>query len=109
MRVWDIHPKKLCRQHLLGEHLELHAIWVILTHKKAGYSRHPETLRWKGKLRALYKRHNLLVDEIKNRGYVHKSNLEKKLATGLETQNEYVDSYYEQIRILKEKKCQCDV
>jgi hypothetical protein len=109
LRIWDIPPQKLCRQHLLGEHRELHAIWVVLTQNKLGYSRHPETLRWRGKLHALYIRHSLLVNEIKNRGYEHKSNLEKKLATGLKTQSEYVDSYDEQIRILKGKKCHCDV
>ncbi len=31
MRIWDIPPKLLCRNHLLGEHRELHAIWSILT------------------------------------------------------------------------------
>jgi hypothetical protein len=25
MRIWDIEPRKLCRNHLLGEHRELHA------------------------------------------------------------------------------------
>ena len=109
MRIWDIPPKKLCRPHLLGEHRELHAIWVVLTQNKVGYSHHPETLRWQGKLHALYKRHSLLVKEMKDRGYKHKSDLAKKNATGLEVQNEYVDSYDEQIRILKKKKCKCDV
>src|SRR6185312_17174317 len=62
MRVWDLPPRILCRQHLLGEHLELHAIWAVLTKGRKGYSRHPETLRWKGKLKALYKRHELQVE-----------------------------------------------
>ena len=59
MRVWDIHPKHLCRKHLLAEHRELHGLWNILTkHKgRGGYSRHPETLRWVGKLKALCLRH----------------------------------------------------
>jgi hypothetical protein len=47
MRIWDIPPRALCRQHLLGEHRELHAVWAVLTQGKSGYSRHPETLRWK--------------------------------------------------------------
>lgn len=34
MRIWDIPPDKLCRNHLLGEHNELHAIWNILTLEK---------------------------------------------------------------------------
>ena len=57
MRIWDFPANKLCTKHLLGEHCELHALWNILTQNKSGYSRHPETLRWKGKLAALYLRH----------------------------------------------------
>ena len=75
MRIWDISPKKLCRNHLLGEHRELHAIWVVLVRHKKGYSRHPETLRWKNKLAALYARHELLVMEMTARGYRHYSSL----------------------------------
>lgn len=50
MRVWDIEPRFLCRQHLLAEHRELHGLWNILTKHggTGGYSRHPETLRWVG-------------------------------------------------------------
>ena len=33
MRVWDISTEKLCKNHLLGEHRELHAIWNIFAHK----------------------------------------------------------------------------
>jgi len=31
MRIWDLPVKDLCKNHLLGEHRELHAIWSILT------------------------------------------------------------------------------
>ena len=54
----------LCRGHLLGEHRELHAVWAVLTKDKRGYSRHPETLRWRGRLRALFLRHASLVEEM---------------------------------------------
>lgn len=82
MRIWDIEPKYLSRNHLLGEHRELHAIWIILTTDKGGsYRNHPEVLRWKGKLLALFKRHKELVLEMENRGFKHKSNFFKsKLA-----------------------------
>lgn len=73
MRIWDISPKKLCRPHLLGEHRELHAIWSVIVNGKKGYSRHPETLRWKGKLKALFGRHEALVVEMSNRGFQHRS------------------------------------
>ena len=69
MRIWDIPPDKLCRNHLLGEHSELHAIWSILTKDKKGFARHPETLRWKGKLKALYIKHEIIVQEMKKRGF----------------------------------------
>jgi hypothetical protein len=109
MRIWDIKPGRLCRNHLLGEHRELHAIWVILSRNKKGYSRHPEVLRWKGKLRALYLRHALLVDELKKRAYCHHSPLDKSLATGRATQLEFIDPYRKQLRIIRGKKCGCKV
>ena len=109
MRIWDISPKKLCRNHLLGEHRELHAIWSVLVNGKKGYAHHPETLRWKGKLKALYGRHDALVVEMSNRGYRHCSPLAKRSATGTAKQTIYVDSPRKQIVILRNKGCQCDV
>ncbi len=109
MRIWDIPPSKLCRVHLLGEHRELHAIWSILVNDKQGYSRHPETMRWKGKLRSLYMRHQKLVKEMRKRGYNHKSPLPISKAHGIATQKDFVNSYKEQIQILKSKKCSCDL
>jgi len=109
MRIWDLPPEILCRKHLLGEHRELHAIWSILTNDKTGYSRHPEVIRWRGRLKALYLRHQILVKEMGNRGYRHNSPLLKKLATGLAKQDLQVDSYEEQIRNLKGKQCGCKV
>ncbi|MDD5568169.1 MAG: pyrimidine dimer DNA glycosylase/endonuclease V [Candidatus Omnitrophica bacterium] len=109
MRIWDIEPARLCRNHLLGEHRELHAIWSILTKNKKGYSRHPETLRWKGKLKALYLRHELLVKELKIRAYQHKSDLAKHFVSGSSRQNQFINSYKEQLSILKRKKCGCRI
>lgn len=109
MRVWDIPVSKLCRQHLLGEHRELHGLWNILTtHQgRGGYSQHPETRRWVGKLRALYLRHEDLVKEMKKRGYIHKSPLDKTLATGSKTQNVLLDSLAQQEELLRKKPCSC--
>jgi hypothetical protein len=107
MRIWDIPPNRLCRNHLLGEHRELHAIWSIINKNKKGYSRHPETVRWKGKLKALYLRHEKLVKEMTKRGYNHNSNLDKRLAAGSHRQTEYIDPYKKQFKILKNKKCGC--
>lgn len=109
MRIWDIPPDKLCRQHLLGEHRELHAIWSILTKNKKRYSNHTETVRWGGRLKALYLRHEKIVQEMKKRGHNHYSPLDARFATGKSKQNQFVNSYKEQINILKNKKCRCKV
>lgn len=109
MRVWDIHPKHLCRKHLLAEHRELHGLWNILTKHKSesGYSRHPETLRWVGKQKALYNRHEILVKEFSRRGYKHFTPLDKRRATGLGSQKVFIDTIREQKIILKKKPCDC--
>lgn len=107
MRIWDLPPQRLCRQHLLGEHRELHAIWTILTAGRKGYSHHPETKRWQGKLKALYLRHELLTKEMAKRGYKHLSPLNKKLARGNVKQDFYIDSLSKQKSILLDKPCSC--
>jgi len=107
MRIWDIAPDRLCRNHLLGEHRELHAIWSILTKGKKGYSRHPEVLRWKGRLKALYLRHEKLVKELKRRKYKHKSPLSVKLAKGRAKQDTLVTPVKKQIELLRKKHCKC--
>ena len=83
MRIWDIDPGFLNDQSLLGEHRELHGIASILIHHKKGYSRHPETLRWRDHLPALAQRHGLQVAEMRLRGFNHHSPLpEVSGATG---------------------------
>ncbi|MDD5340692.1 MAG: pyrimidine dimer DNA glycosylase/endonuclease V [Candidatus ainarchaeum sp.] len=109
MRIWDLGPGRLCRSHLLGEHRELHAIWSILTKGKKGYSRHPETLRWKGRLKALYARHTALVREFAERGYIHRSPLDKRLARGAAVQTVFVDTPANQRAILRRKRCGCRI
>ena len=109
MRIWDITPSKLCRNHLLGEHRELHAMWTVITENKKGYSLHPETIRWKGKLMAMYLRHDRLVAEMTKRGYNHHSPLDKKKAIGKSKQDTFVDKPEKQVQILKQKGCSCKV
>lgn len=105
MRIWDqIHPSKLCKNHLLGEHRELHAIWNILTMDKKGYRNHPEVKRWENNLDALCLRHDLLVTEMLYRDYNHKSDL------NYEYQNDRIyfpEPWDDQIASLKAKKCKC--
>lgn len=110
MRVWDIHPKHLCRKHLLAEHRELHGLWNILIKHKGkgvGYSHHPETLRWVGKQKALYQRHEALVKEFIRRGYKHYTPLNKKFAIGKGGQKVFIDTIKEQKIILRNKPCEC--
>jgi hypothetical protein len=107
VRIWDVAPADLCRQHLLGEHRELHGLWNILTRGLRGYAAHPETKRWEGKLAALYRRHEAQVTEMARRGYRHASPLDAALATGGDRQDAFVDSPEVQRRILASKSCEC--
>lgn len=109
MRIWDLEPSILCRQHLLGEHRELHALWTIISEGRGGYRNHPETKRWVGKLPALRKRHEKLVEEMKKRGYNHHSSIEQTPTEGLDKQDEFVHTFEEQVEIIKNKKCDCNV
>lgn len=108
MRIWDLPPHELCRQHLLGEHRELHALWSILRYDKQGYRRHPETIRWEGKLPALRVRHDKLVAEMTRRGYVHTSPLpDADGVVGSSVQAVFVDDVASQRALLQAKGCGC--
>ena len=109
VRIWDVAPRELCRVHLLGEHRELHGLWNIHTLGKRGYRAHPETVRWEGKLAALFARHESLVAEMERRGYRHSSPLDPSLATGSPVQDAFIDPPEAQLRILRQKPCACPV
>lgn len=102
MRIWDIQPGYLNRQSLLGEHRELHGIVSIISNKKKGYSRHPETLRWYGHGWALKIRHQQLVAEMNLRGYKDKSPVFTRSGKGTWPES-YIDEPYQQFNILREK------
>lgn len=70
MRMWMVNPEILCRQHLLGEHLETHMFLTVIKEGKNldGYI--------KGNLleaESLFGRHMVLSNEMISRGYNHKS------------------------------------
>lgn len=69
MRMWDIEPSRMCRQHLLGEHVELHMIVSINKGKNM------EGFYTKGLVDTdqLVSRHETLVAEMKVRGMKHLS------------------------------------
>lgn len=73
MRIWDVAPRTLCDAHLLGEHREGHAVFAVIAGGREGYRRHPETVRWVGKLPALAARHRRVVNEMRRRGFRHAS------------------------------------
>ena len=72
MRMWNINPKKLCKNHLLGEHVEMHKLVGNLTKGRSiqGYINLGLV-----EVHNIRKRHNELAVEMKRRGYNHKSPL----------------------------------
>ena len=72
MRMWMVSPRKMCRKHLLGEHVEIHMAVATLRLGKsvAGFLE-------KGllELSSLRSRHDDLVAEMLRRGYRHNSPL----------------------------------
>jgi len=108
MRIYDIPLRELCDNHLLGEHRELHAIYSVIANNKKGYSKHPETLRWRNKLPALCARHGEQMLEMSRRGWVHRSPLADTDMTGHQTvQDELINTIDEQRKLLAGKPCQC--
>lgn len=107
MRVWDqIAPSNLCRQHLLGEHREIHGIWTALTESGAGYQHHPEVKRWRGYEHGLLRRHNKVVEEMEVRGYQHRSPLPNVPICGNTGNPPPLD---DQVEVLLGKGCDCEV
>ena len=102
MRIWDVHPGYLNDLSLLGEHRELHGIVSIIINNKQGYSRHPETLRWKGCGWALARRHRTLSAEMALRGFVDKTPVRLRANPG-NWPEDYIDSPQRQFGLLAEK------
>lgn len=105
MRIWDVSPKLLCRKHLLACHYELHTIHSVLLNGKKGYSKHPETVRWTGKLAALAAKHDDLVAEMTARGFNHSSPL--PVVSDEPNQDVRLLSDGEQIELLQHKCGDC--
>jgi pyrimidine dimer DNA glycosylase len=90
VRIWNLPCRDLDSQHLLGEHRELHGLWSILVREaeqrqtgersRIGYASHPETARWRGRLGAVFLRHEEEVEEMLRRGFTgHKTPLDRTL------------------------------
>lgn len=72
--MWMVKPEILCRQHLLGEHKELHQLIGSLRKNKS-VKGHIE--KGQVEIHNIKKRHEQLVKELKKRGYNHNSPLKK--------------------------------
>ena len=72
MRMWMVDPKKMCRKHLLGEHVEIHMMVGTINKGRsiAGFLERgllePQNAR---------SRHDSLAAEMESRGYLHGSPL----------------------------------
>jgi len=75
MRMWMVNPKIMCRQHLLGEHAEIHMFVGAIDR---GYSVKGYLERGLLEVHNLYERHKELVREMKRRKYRHNSEIDKK-------------------------------
>ena len=68
MRMWKVHPSLLCNKHLLGEHVEMHMFAGSIRCGKSvkGYIENdllePQNIK---------KRHDMLAQEMINRGMHH--------------------------------------
>lgn len=72
MRMWGIDPKKLCRKHLLGEHVEMHMFAGTIN---KGISIVGYLSRGLVNPQEIESRHSLLSEEMQRRGYNHNSPL----------------------------------
>lgn len=105
MRVWDkIEPSRLCKKHLLAEHRETLCIWSVITNNKKGYSKHPETVRFRNNLNALVYRHIKLVHEATKRGYNFK---DLPNSTDIPAFNVMPKPWDDQEKSLSCKECDC--
>ena len=70
MRMWQVSPQFMCRNHLLGEHCEYHK------HRHTFEKKHSKTKYIENNClepKSMESRHNELVKEMQSRGYNHNS------------------------------------
>lgn len=101
VRIWCVPVSELDRQHLLGEHAELHCIVGALLGKYKAFQNRPQTLRFRGRIEQLYFRHGEQVLEIQKRGYNHNSPLPASREPYVCTKEEYKRDHAE---LLKRQK-----
>lgn len=72
MRMWNVNPKRMCDQHLLGEHVECHMFVATLNQGKSVRGYLDNGLL---EVHNLKKRHEELSEEMERRGMKHQSKL----------------------------------
>lgn len=81
-RMWGVDPQLLCREHLLGEHREMHQeVGQIRAGNLASVRGHADHGQVDTSL--LQQRHDELVAEMKRRGYNHNSPMDYDDELGL--------------------------
>ncbi len=76
MRMWNINPELLCRQHLLGEHLEMHMFLGCIKENKniKGFIKNGLV-----EINNIINRHNEIMNEMIKRNWNHKSPIDGNL------------------------------
>ena len=99
MCIWDINPGYLNNRSLLGEHVEIHKIFSMINKNKVEQYK---IKKWKKYRWALMKRHDIIVSEMKIRGFNHYSPIFSDINI-FKWPKEYLVSPRKQFDILKEK------
>lgn len=108
MRQWLVNPKIMCRNHLLGEHLEVHMfIGAILEGKKVKGFLDNNLLE----PLSLFDRHEKLVKEMIRRGYNHKSPIDVEVFASIKKilPEEYLSKKIDRSKSLQELISRCNV
>lgn len=97
--MWMVDPRIMCRQHLLGEHLETHMFLSVI--KKGcislgGYIRHNLL-----EVCSLKTRHDALAAEMMRRGYNHQTLMEECDVSNAMVQNIKIDIEKSQEELLR--------
>ena len=72
--MWNIKPEKMCNQHLLGEHVEMHMFIGCINKNKSIKGYLDKNLV---EVHNIKRRHSQLAKEMKKRNINHKSELPK--------------------------------
>lgn len=70
MRMWNVNPRFMCREHLLGEHLELH---MLANSLRQGARVRPLVAHGLVEPYNVQGRHALVAAEMAARGYAHRT------------------------------------